>query len=100
MQLGHEVEHLELHHLHSKTIVRDEFDWISRISSILGLLDGRMRHHISDPMLEEGILCRLSGTVLTTTPPFTRSSARCSISRTLAETPEGEFKAFKMKYDL
>ena len=31
-------------------------------------LDDRRHHHISDPMLEEDILCRLGGTVLTSTP--------------------------------
>jgi hypothetical protein len=33
-----------------------------------GSLDDHSHHHISGPMLEEDILCRLSGIVLTTTP--------------------------------
>ena len=94
------VEHLEPHHLQPTTngprCARLDLRDIKRFEP----LDNRSNHHIPDHMLEEDILCRLSGAILTTTPPLTRSSARYTISATLAEKFEGESEASKMKYGL
>jgi len=92
------VEHLEHHHLQPTTngfrCARLDLGGIK----YFGLLDDRRHYHITDPMLEEDILCRLSGTALTTTPSLLGLPPRYTIFATLAETPEEEFKASKMKY--
>jgi len=63
------AEHnLELYHLQPTTNGPRCARLDLRDIKCFGLLDGRRHHHIPDPMLEEDILCRLSGTVLTTTP--------------------------------
>ena len=65
---GHEVEHLELHHLQPITngtqSVRPDLQDIQYI----GFLDERSNHPVPDHPLEGGILCRPSATVLAPTP--------------------------------
>src|SRR5258708_32090282 len=88
---GIELEQLVLHHLRPTT----NGPRCARLDlRYFGPLDIRRHHHIPDPMLEEDILCRLGGTVLTTTPPLLGCPrVRYTSSVTLAEMPEGEFKA-------
>jgi len=63
-----------------------------------GPLDDRKHHHISDPMLEEDMLCRLSGTVLTSTPSLLGLPLlRYTISATLAATLKEESASSKLR---
>ena len=74
----------------------DALDWISKISSILGLWSFLV-------IITFLILCwrKMSyvGYVVLFPQLLTRPSARYTASATLAKKPEGKFKASKMRYN-
>ena len=67
VQLGNDLGHLELHHLQLTTNGQRCARPDLRDIQYSGPWGARRNHHIHDSMLEEDILCRLSGDVLATT---------------------------------